>query len=72
MPLREKAGGDPAELAELQLALARALWDAGRDRSRAVALAGTARAAYAAAGDRKREELAAADAWLASHRARRK
>jgi tetratricopeptide (TPR) repeat protein len=55
----------PADLADARFNLARALWEAGRDRARSLALARRARAGLAAAGEAKRAELAAVDAWLA-------
>jgi hypothetical protein len=51
--------------AVLRFLLARALWDAGRDRKRARTLAEEAAAAYADLGDDKaRAELVT---WLAAH-----
>jgi tetratricopeptide (TPR) repeat protein len=59
---RESAKSTPADLAAARFHLARALWDARRDRPRARALAAGARATAA-------PELAAEiDAWLASRR----
>jgi tetratricopeptide (TPR) repeat protein len=52
----------PPLLAETQFLLARALWDAGGDRRRPLALATAARAAYAEGGPRKR--AAEVDVWL--------
>jgi hypothetical protein len=46
------AGSVPDDLAETRFALARALWDAGRDRPRARTLAGEAEAGLAAAIDK--------------------
>jgi eukaryotic-like serine/threonine-protein kinase len=46
--------------------LARALWDGGKERPRAVTLAASARQTYAK-HDRGRE-IAAVARWLASHR----
>lgn len=56
---------DPADAAEIRFTLARALWDAGRDRPRAVRLAIEARGLLAAAGLRKQVALAEVQAWLA-------
>jgi eukaryotic-like serine/threonine-protein kinase len=54
-------GGD---VAEARFVLARALWDASRERPRALALAEQAREAYREAGDGKAMELAEVEAWL--------
>jgi tetratricopeptide (TPR) repeat protein/predicted Ser/Thr protein kinase len=63
---RVQKGSSPAQLAEAQLGLARALWDAHPDqRARARSLAATARAAFATAHDDARR--AEADAWIAGH-----
>jgi len=56
----------PQMLAVWRFNLARALQETGRDRSRAIALARSARAALAAAGPGSAEELARVDAWLAA------
>jgi len=66
--IREAEHGDEAELARTRFALARALWDSGRDRSRAVQLATAARGELVAAGRAGERKLPALDAWLASHR----
>jgi len=60
---------DPAELAELRLALARALWDGDGDRARARNLAQLARVELAAAGPSPaRAPIAGAlERWLAEH-----
>ncbi len=62
---------DALELADADLALARALWTApverGRDRARARALAEDARRLYAGAGARAVSELARAETWLKEH-----
>jgi serine/threonine-protein kinase len=68
--IREANPGDPAELADTCFTLARALWEAARDRARAVALATRARDAYAKAGGLRMGELAAVEAWLAGRGAR--
>jgi tetratricopeptide (TPR) repeat protein len=70
--LREQGGVAAELLAEAQLALARALWDApegaGRDPARARTLAERARDALRAAGDeRPAAELAEVEAWLETH-----
>jgi serine/threonine-protein kinase len=56
LELREANPGDPADLAESQFALARALWDTGGDRQRAIELAKNSRDGYAAAGPHKQRE----------------
>ncbi|WP_437322114.1 tetratricopeptide repeat protein [Sorangium sp. So ce385] len=61
-------GVPPLELADTRLHAARALWGAGRDRRRAIALAIQARDAYAAEeGEYAKLALAEAKAWLAAH-----
>jgi tetratricopeptide (TPR) repeat protein len=74
LPLLERALAlkglqNPAELAELQLSLARALWDTHQDLSRARNLAEQARAAIHTAGATlvPAELTAAVDLWLAEH-----
>ncbi len=64
----EQAAAGAAALAGTRFALARALWDANRDRARARALAREARQAYADAGAAGQADLAEVDAWLAKHR----
>lgn len=59
--------GMPGEREEAKFALARALWEAGRDRPRAVALAKEARAGYARFGAGHASARTEVDAWLASH-----
>jgi hypothetical protein len=49
-----------------RFALARALWDAGRDRDRARSLAAQARAGYATLGLKGKTQLAEIDAWSAA------
>jgi tetratricopeptide (TPR) repeat protein/predicted Ser/Thr protein kinase len=65
--LYEKGPLFSSELAQARFALACAQWESGRDRVAARALAGRARAAYAAAGPSRANELADVDAWLGSH-----
>jgi len=63
LALRESQAGDAAEIARTRFALARALWETGGDRRRAVALAEQSRDGYAAAGahkQRQQDEVAAA------------
>jgi tetratricopeptide (TPR) repeat protein len=60
------AEGLPQRIAETRFALARALWDSGRDRRRAVDLARQARDGYGLANARdKADEV---KAWLVTHR----
>jgi len=56
--------GDPMSSAEIDFALARALWDTKQDRARALRLAEGARAPYQQAGKRDVED------WLATHHRR--
>jgi serine/threonine protein kinase/tetratricopeptide (TPR) repeat protein len=63
----EEAALQPAELAELRFALARALWATAPERPRALGLAQAARVAYARAPGRG-PKLAAVDAWVAARR----
>lgn len=67
LQLRESAESPPAELGTARYMLARALWESGRDRSRAIDLARGARDAYRAAGSGKADDLAEVEAWLAKH-----
>jgi eukaryotic-like serine/threonine-protein kinase len=59
--------GAPEDRADTELSLARALWDGGGSRERALALAHQAREGFARAGDVHREELAKVDQWLSRH-----
>jgi tetratricopeptide (TPR) repeat protein len=63
----QDAEGDPAENAETLFALARALWESGKDRARAGELAKQARAEYERAGSKSSKQLAEVDQWLAAH-----
>jgi tetratricopeptide (TPR) repeat protein len=66
---REHKLEDPTNLARIRFALARALWETGGDRKRAVELAASAHVAFSArAAGFKRQLLAVGD-WLAHHRA---
>ena len=56
-------------IAETQFGLARALWDASRERPRALALARSARAGYA--DGNHGDDLTKVDSWLASRASRR-
>jgi tetratricopeptide (TPR) repeat protein len=62
--VRTSRQGNPVFAAETRFVLARALWDAGTERSRAVPLAREARAAYARASDD--QHAGVIDAWLRS------
>jgi tetratricopeptide (TPR) repeat protein len=62
--LAQAAALGPTARARARFALARALWAQGRDRLRALRLAGEARDGYARAGAATRYELAAVVAWL--------
>ena len=70
LSLREARPGKPEELAETQLALARALWTRRRDRKRAIDLATQAVKGFEAAGERASRERDAAAAWLAKRTGR--
>jgi serine/threonine-protein kinase len=63
--LRGDHGGGPIHVAETRFALARALWDSGGDRRRAVTLATQARD-----GARHGHDRAGIEAWLAAHAAK--
>jgi tetratricopeptide (TPR) repeat protein/predicted Ser/Thr protein kinase len=60
-----KDAAPPTEVAATHVELAHALWDSGRDRSRARTEAEAARALLREAG--RSSELAELDAWLAAH-----
>ncbi|HET6150322.1 MAG TPA: serine/threonine-protein kinase [Polyangia bacterium] len=66
LAIREKNHAEPAQIAETQFLLARALWGCGRDPARAQALARSARAGY---GDKPwwRDKMGTIDHWLADH-----
>jgi tetratricopeptide (TPR) repeat protein len=64
LQLRESGEPNGRLVAETRFALARALWDASRDRARALTLAKTARDAYSRAGDLKK--VADVEAWLSA------
>ncbi|HEX4405436.1 MAG TPA: serine/threonine-protein kinase [Polyangia bacterium] len=64
--IREAKETDPGRRGETLFALARALWDADRDRHRAQALGQTARAAYAKVGQPSMStKVGDVDTWLA-------
>jgi serine/threonine protein kinase len=60
--IREAQETDPSHRAETRFALARALWDSGRDRGRARSLAAEAREAYRKADAKAR--VAEVEAWI--------
>ena len=64
--IRERANADATFTAETRFSLARALWETGKNRHRALSLAATAREAYAK--HRRSREEAAVATWLAAHR----
>jgi eukaryotic-like serine/threonine-protein kinase len=65
MKIREKAEPESLKVSETKFALARALWDSGRDRARARALADAARESLARTSETaKRAEV---EMWLAKH-----
>jgi tetratricopeptide (TPR) repeat protein len=63
--LHEKNEHDAPEMAEARYALARALWDAGKDKKRAAALAELARTGYSASKDDER--VATVARWQQEH-----
>ncbi len=63
--IREEHENDPARRAETRFALARALWEAGRDRGRARLLAEEARDSYAKAV--AKPKLVEVESWLRGH-----
>ncbi len=65
--IREAQETDPSRRAETRFALARALWESGRDWARARALAEEARESYAKA--EVKTKLAEVDTWLHGHAA---
>jgi eukaryotic-like serine/threonine-protein kinase len=60
----EEGNASPVVLANVRFVLARASWDAGDERSRAIALAQQALEAYQEAGAGKATERAEVEAWL--------
>jgi tetratricopeptide (TPR) repeat protein/predicted Ser/Thr protein kinase len=75
LALLERLAGDPDALkprgrAALEYTLARALWDSGRDRKRARALARRALDGLRGLEGTPPEQIAEIERWLASHRAR--
>ena len=67
--IREEKESNATLVADTRFALARALWQSGGDRGRALALATSARAAYAS--DKRARQLGTVDVWLAAHAIRR-
>jgi tetratricopeptide (TPR) repeat protein len=61
---KNERDADPTIVADTELTLARALWETGGDRTRAVKMAGEARAAYQAAGATYKKQAERAKAWL--------
>jgi eukaryotic-like serine/threonine-protein kinase len=66
----ERAKPTPVERANTRLLLARALWDAKGDRTRALRLAHEARALASEAGEAGARVLESVDAWLAGNSAK--
>jgi tetratricopeptide (TPR) repeat protein len=66
--LSAKPATHPERVAEAQLVLARALWDAGHDRKRALDLAREAERSLAARGSSAKEQLEEARRWLHGRR----
>jgi len=62
--IREKANVGGADMAETRFALAEALWDARRDRKRAVELAKLARDGYASEGTKSSKDRGIVERWL--------
>jgi eukaryotic-like serine/threonine-protein kinase len=71
LALRVAAAVPAAERAESQFLLAQALWAAGDDRARAIALAEAARDTAGGGGEATAAKLATIAQWLASHRSRK-
>ena len=63
--VRGDRGGDPGDGATTAFALARALWESGREQARALRLAEDAKASYAKGAMAK--DLLKVDRWLRSH-----
>ncbi|MEM9459548.1 MAG: serine/threonine-protein kinase [Myxococcota bacterium] len=72
LSIREASAIDPTLVAGSRFALARALWPDRAERPRARTLAQQARDAWATHGPGREDALAEVDAWLATHRARRR
>jgi tetratricopeptide (TPR) repeat protein/predicted Ser/Thr protein kinase len=67
LSIRETKKGKAGRLAETRFALAQALWETGRDRTRAIELAEKAREGWQPEGKRWEPDLARVEAWLAEH-----
>jgi tetratricopeptide (TPR) repeat protein/predicted Ser/Thr protein kinase len=65
--LRTTHPSGPADLAQVELALAAVLWDTGGDRQRAVSLARSAEQRLAPLGEVARTHRHDVDVWLAAH-----
>jgi eukaryotic-like serine/threonine-protein kinase len=63
----ESKEGDPRQVAEVKFHLADALWQAGRDRHRARALAAQSEAIYADQGPGSKQALETVQTWRAAH-----
>jgi tetratricopeptide (TPR) repeat protein len=63
-----RPGANPMNQAEARFALARALWDSGGARARALTLAAAAREGYAALGAGLADPRREVERWIASHR----
>ena len=66
LKIRTEREPQPGLVAEAQFSLARALWDSGRDRTRAGTLAMSAARAYAGGGQARDQQRVAV--WLESHK----
>lgn len=66
LEVRERQPVPRGWLEDTRFTLARALWDSGRDRARALELARQARAGFAALGEAERTHRAEVEAWLAA------
>jgi tetratricopeptide (TPR) repeat protein len=69
--IREQTGAGVWSMAETRFALAEALWDAGRNRKRAIELARKARDGYAAEGEKAAKDLSIVEGWLEEYDRRR-
>jgi tetratricopeptide (TPR) repeat protein len=65
----ERAQAEPVSLAKSRFALARALWQSGGDRARAVALARAAQKILETSGERQAPDVEQINRWLAHARA---
>jgi tetratricopeptide (TPR) repeat protein len=67
LDIARQLGWSPVRLAEFEFELARALWDSGAPREQAHALAGTALAAFEAAGPTQAAQARAVARWRERH-----